>query len=236
MNMGAQIVLKNVWKIFEKPKKFTALQDVSLEINPGEFVLILGPTGSGKTTLLNVIAGIERPSRGTVLIENRNLADLSEEALAEFRRRNFGIVFQFFNLLPHLTALENVMVPLLVEKELSIKRIRQKATKLLEELGLAEKLYHYPRELSGGEQQRVAIARAIISDPKIIIGDEPIAHLDEESARMVLDIFRRLNREGRTIIIATTHEALVRMLQDVLTKVVRLRNGRIANIRVLRRR
>lgn len=234
--MGAQIVLKNVWKIFEKPKKFTALQDVSLEINPGEFVLILGPTGSGKTTLLNVIAGIERPSRGTVLIENRNLADLSEEALAEFRRRNFGIVFQFFNLLPHLTALENVMVPLLVEKELSIKRIRQKATKLLEELGLAEKLYHYPRELSGGEQQRVAIARAIISDPKIIIGDEPIAHLDEESARMVLDIFRRLNREGRTIIIATTHEALVRMLQDVLTKVVRLRNGRIANIRVLRRR
>jgi len=234
--MGAQIVLKNVWKIFEKPKKFTALQDVSLEINPGEFVLILGPTGSGKTTLLNVIAGIERPSRGTVLIENRNLADLSEEALAEFRRRNFGIVFQFFNLLPHLTALENVMVPLLVEKELSIKRIRQKAIKLLEELGLAEKLYHYPRELSGGEQQRVAIARAIISDPKIIIGDEPIAHLDEESARMVLDIFRRLNREGRTIIIATTHEALVRMLQDVLTKVVRLRNGRIANIRVLRRR
>ncbi len=234
--MGAQIVLKNVWKIFEKPKKFTALQDVSLEINPGEFVLILGPTGSGKTTLLNVMAGIERSSRGTVIIENRNLADLSEETLAEFRRRNFGIVFQFFNLLPHLTALENVMVPLLVEKELSIKRIRQKAIKLLEELGLAEKLYHYPRELSGGEQQRVAIARAIISDPKIIIGDEPIAHLDEESARIVLDIFRRLNREGRTIIIATTHEALVRMLQDALTKVVRLRNGRIANIRVLRRR
>ena len=234
--MSAQIVLKNVWKIFEKPKKFTALQDVSLEINPGEFVLILGPTGSGKTTLLNIMAGIERPSRGTVLIENRNLADLSEEALAEFRRRNFGIVFQFFNLLPHLTALENVMVPLLVEKEFSIKRIKQKAIKLLEELGLVEKLYHYPRELSGGEQQRVAIARAIISDPKIIIGDEPIAHLDETSARMVLDIFRRLNREGRTIIIATTHETLIRMLQDVLTKVIRLRNGRIANIRILRRR
>ncbi len=183
--------------------RITPLDGITLNIAEGEFVAFMGPSGSGKTTLMNMIAGIDRPSSGVVRVAGVSLSQLSDSRLARWRNRNIGYVFQQFNLMPVLSALENVMLPLLLTPLSSRQRKRQ-ATIALTAVGLDDRLHHHPRQLSGGQQQRVAIARAIVTDPRLIVADEPTGNLDRESEEEVLDILTQLNsRFGKTIILVT---------------------------------
>ncbi len=177
-----------------------ALDDVSLTIAAGEFVAVVGPSGSGKSTLLSIIGGIDRPTSGEVWVAGQRIDRLSEDDLARWRRRGVGIVFQFFQLLPTLTALENVMLPLALAGH---PNPRARAAELLEQLGLGHRLHHLPAELSGGEQQRVAIARAIANEPPLLLADEPTGNLDEQTGRAILDILEGLHRAGQTVVLVT---------------------------------
>jgi len=181
------------------------LQNINLEIPEGEFIAFMGPTLSGKTTLLNLIAGIDKPSSGTILIDGVEVTDLSETELAVWRSRNVGFIFQFYNLIPVLTALENVELPLTLTP-LSRRERQTHAETALEIVGLADRLHHYPRQLSGGQEQRVAIARAIATDPTILVADEPTGDLDKNSAEEVLGLMDRLNRELNKTILMVTHD------------------------------
>ena len=179
------------------------LNDINLSVAAGEFVALMGPSGSGKSTLLNLIAGIDTPSGGTLLVDGVNIATLSESQLADWRAHHVGFIFQFYNLLPVLTAYENVELPLMLTG-LSGQQRREHVLTALMMVGLTPRMSHYPSELSGGQQQRVAIARAIITDPTIIVADEPTGDLDRVSAAEVLALMERLNRElGKTIIMVT---------------------------------
>ena len=181
------------------------LQNINLEIPEGEFIAFMGPSGSGKTTMLNLIAGIDKPSSGTILIDGVEVTDLSETELAVWRSRNVGFIFQFYNLIPVLTALENVELPLTLTP-LSRRERQTHAETALEIVGLADRLHHYPRQLSGGQEQRVAIARAIATDPTILVADEPTGDLDKNSAEEVLGLMDRLNRELNKTILMVTHD------------------------------
>jgi putative ABC transport system ATP-binding protein len=179
------------------------LTGINLTVAAGEFVALMGPSGSGKSTLLNLIAGIDKPTGGTLIVDGLDIATLSESELADWRARNVGFIFQFYNLLPVLSAYENVELPLMLTG-LSAKARREHVLTALQMVGLTERMSHYPSELSGGQQQRVAIARAIITDPTIIVADEPTGDLDRVSAAEVLGLIDRLNRElGKTIIMVT---------------------------------
>jgi putative ABC transport system ATP-binding protein len=179
------------------------LTDINLEVAPGEFLALMGPSGSGKSTLLNLIAGIDKPSGGTLMVDGLDIASLSESELADWRAQHVGFIFQFYNLLPVLTAYENVELPLLLTG-LSGRDRREHVHTALEMVGLTDRMTHYPSELSGGQQQRVAIARAIITDPTILVADEPTGDLDRVSAVDVLKLMDRLNRElGKTVIMVT---------------------------------
>jgi putative ABC transport system ATP-binding protein len=179
------------------------LNDITLDIAQGEFLGLMGPSGSGKSTLLNLIAGIDKPDSGEVRIDGVDITRLSETALADWRAGNVGFIFQFYNLMPVLTAFENVELPLLLTP-LSRRARREHAEAALALVGLADRMEHYPSELSGGQQQRVAIARAIISDPRLIVADEPTGDLDRHSAEEVLGLMNRLNSElGKTIVMVT---------------------------------
>ncbi|MDN3545487.1 ABC transporter ATP-binding protein [Kinneretia asaccharophila] len=179
------------------------LLDVSLEVQAGEFVALMGPSGSGKSTLLNLIAGIDQPSSGRIVIGGVDIATLGEGALADWRAAHVGFIFQFYNLMPVLTALENVELPLLLTG-LSARQRREHAQAALAMVRLDDRLDHYPNELSGGQQQRVAIARALVSDPSLIVADEPTGDLDRSTGGEVLDLLERLNRElGKTIVMVT---------------------------------
>jgi putative ABC transport system ATP-binding protein len=179
------------------------LTDINLEVAPGEFLALMGPSGSGKSTLLNLIAGIDKPSGGTLMVDGLDIASLSESELADWRAHHVGFIFQFYNLLPVLTAYENVELPLLLTG-LSGRDRREHVHTALEMVGLTDRMTHYPSELSGGQQQRVAIARAIITDPTILVADEPTGDLDRVSAVDVLRLMDRLNRElGKTVIMVT---------------------------------
>jgi len=179
------------------------LTDINLEVAAGEFLALMGPSGSGKSTLLNLIAGIDKPTSGILMVNGLDIAALSESELADWRARNIGFIFQFYNLLPVLTAFENVELPLLLTG-LSARERREHVHTALEMVGLAERMLHYPSELSGGQQQRVAIARAIITDPAILVADEPTGDLDRVSAGEVLTLIDRLNRElGKTVVMVT---------------------------------
>jgi putative ABC transport system ATP-binding protein len=179
------------------------LEDISLNINAGEFLALMGPSGSGKTTLLNLIAGLDRPDAGLLLVHGIDLTGLNEAQLADWRATHVGFVFQFYHLIPVLTAFENVELPLLLTK-LSRRERREHVNLVLELVGLSDRLRHYPAQLSGGQQQRVAIARALVTDPTLIAADEPTGDLDKQSAQEIMDLLSRLNRDfGKTIIIVT---------------------------------
>ena len=198
------INLERVEKIYRTGKlEYPALRGVDLTIEEGEMVAIVGPSGSGKTTIMNMITGIDRPTAGRVSVDGRLLNDLSEEQLAVWRGQNVGIVFQFFQLLPTLTALENAMLPLDFSRRGTRHERLEVAKHNLGLVGLGEMLDHLPAELSGGEQQRVAIARALAADPKLIIGDEPTGNLDTHTAADMFELLHRLNDEGKTVLYVT---------------------------------
>ena len=179
------------------------LNDLSFDIAEGEFLALMGPSGSGKSTLLNLIAGIDKPDRGELRVAGHDISKLSEADLADWRASHIGFVFQFYNLMPVLTAFENIELPLLLTR-LSRRQRRERVELALDMVGLTDRMDHYPSELSGGQQQRVAIARAIISDPLLIVADEPTGDLDRVSAADILDLLDRLNRElGKTIVMVT---------------------------------
>ncbi len=181
------------------------LTNISFEIPEGEFLALMGPSGSGKTTILNLVAGIDRPTSGRVIVGGTDVTTLSESALAVWRASNIGFVFQFYNLMPVLTAIENVTLPLLLTK-MNKKERAERAAFALEVVGLGDRIHHYPRQLSGGQEQRVAIARAIVSDPTLLVADEPTGDLDKKSAEDIMDLLERLNKEFRKTIIMVTHD------------------------------
>jgi putative ABC transport system ATP-binding protein len=181
------------------------LQDISLTIYAGEFLALMGPSGSGKTTLLNLIAGLDRPDSGTLTVHGIDLPTLSETQLADWRAAHVGFVFQFYQLIPVLTAFENVELPLLLTK-LSRRERREHVELVMELVGLSDRSSHYPSQLSGGQQQRVAIARALVTDPTLIAADEPTGDLDKKSAGEIMDLLTRLNQEFQKTIIIVTHD------------------------------
>jgi len=202
-----------------------ALRGVDLTIDNGDFVDIMGPSGSGKTTLLNLIGGLDTPTRGKIFLEGRNISMLSDNELAEIRRERIGFVFQFYNLLPQMTAMENVMVPLHFSGKLSRRGKRKRAMDLLRLVELDERAHHTPSELSGGEQQRVAIARAFANDPAICVLDEPTGDLDSKTGVMILNLLKDLNRRGATFI-AVSHDATV---SEFATRVFHMRDGKLTH-------
>lgn len=198
------ITLKKVGKSFWRGKeRLDVLKDLDLTMKEGSFEALMGPSGSGKSTLLNLIAGLDVPTSGSLNVAGSELSQMSEGDRASFRANNIGFVFQTYNLMPVLTAVENVELPLLLVKMPAAER-RQRAEKALQLVGLGERMGHYPRQLSGGQEQRVTIARAIVTDPKIIVADEPTGDLDRESANDILNLLGRLNTEmGKTIVMVT---------------------------------
>jgi putative ABC transport system ATP-binding protein len=197
---------RHVYKIFKRDQsEVRALEDISLEIPAGEFMALMGPSGSGKTTLLNMIAAIDRPSTGDLDILGESIFNLNDEQVAHWRNTNIGYVFQTFNLIPVLTALENVELPLLLTK-LNARQRREHAITALKLVGLEERINHLPKQLSGGQEQRVAIARAIVSDPTLILADEPTGDLDRQSATEIMEILKRLNEDFHKTIIMVTHD------------------------------
>ena len=215
--------LEKVQKVFKtKAGEFSALRDIDLRINGGEFVAIVGPSGSGKSTLINMITGIDRPTTGEVYVAGERLTNLSENRVARWRGRNVGVVFQFFQLLPTLTILENVMMPMIYCGTYKGQR-HERALEMLELVNVPETANNYPSQISGGQQQRAAIARALVNDPKLIVGDEPTGNLDAISAGLVFELFEELVRQGKTIVMVT-HD---RELASRIPRVEEVRDGRL---------
>jgi putative ABC transport system ATP-binding protein len=219
------ITMENVRKTYgEGVSAVHALEDVDLEIPQGQFIVILGPSGSGKTTLLNLIGAIDDCSGGTLAVDGIDLDDLDDEGKVGYRRTKVGFVFQFFNLIPTLTAAENVELV----AELTGRDGGERSRAALDDVGLGDRLDHFPAQLSGGEQQRVAIARALAKQPPILLCDEPTGELDFETGRMILALLRRLNRDNLQTVVLVTHNAAVGEMAD---RVVRLRSGEIVEDR-----
>jgi putative ABC transport system ATP-binding protein len=215
--------LENVGKVFKtRAGPFTALRDIDLQIQGGEFVAIVGPSGSGKSTLINMITGIDRPTSGDVHVAGERLTGMSENKVAKWRGRNVGVVFQFFQLMPTMTILENVMMPMRYCGTYKGER-RERAMEMLELVQVPETADNYPSQISGGQQQRAAIARALVNDPKLIVGDEPTGNLDTISAGLVFELFEELVRQGKTVVMVT-HD---RELASRIPRVEEVRGGRI---------
>jgi putative ABC transport system ATP-binding protein len=205
MSMGA-VEVRDVVKLYRRQtEEVRVLDGLSLSIPDGSFVALMGPSGSGKTTLLNLIGGVDQPTSGDVSVAGTNIARMSGAALARWRSTSIGYIFQLYNLIPVLSAQENVELPLLLVRMSGGER-RKRAQTALELVGLGDRLKHYPRQLSGGQEQRVAIARAIVSDPKVLLADEPTGDLDRKSAEEVLTLLERLNREFKKTIVMVTHD------------------------------
>lgn len=220
------IRLAGVEKVYRTGRlAHTALRGINLAIAPGEMVSIVGPSGSGKSTILNIITGIDRPTAGTVTVDGQRLDTLSEEKLAAWRGRRVGIVFQFFQLLPTLTALENTILPMELARFSNGADRTERARRNLDLVGLGDRLDHLPSELSGGEQQRVAIARALACDPVLLVGDEPTGNLDSESAARVFDLLVDLNQRGVTVVYVTHDRDLARRAP----RTIAIRDGMIAS-------
>jgi putative ABC transport system ATP-binding protein len=202
----AMVDVKDVRKTYRRgSEELVVLDGLSLQVEEADFAALMGPSGSGKTTLLNLIAGIDKPTSGDVVVAGTNVATLSETQLAEYRSHNVGFIFQFYNLIPVLNATENVELPLLLTS-LSKKERRERALTALKVVGLADRADHYPRQLSGGQEQRVAIARAFVTDPKVLVADEPTGDLDATSAEEILLLMETLNREFKKTIMMVTHD------------------------------
>ena len=227
----------NILKITALHKKYNegksnevhALQGIDVEIKRGEMVAIMGPSGCGKTTLLNMIGHLDRHTSGKILINNIDTDKLTDAAMTAFRRDNIGYIFQLFNLFPFLTAVENVETPLLL-KGINASIAREQAKMLLRDLGMGDRLYHYPIELSGGEQQRVAIARALINQPAIILGDEPTGDLDSATSLEIMQLFRQINETNNQTLILVTHS---RWFANQCDYIIDIRDGKIDKIEKL---
>jgi putative ABC transport system ATP-binding protein len=219
-----QIRLTDTSKVYHMGQiEVKALDKVSLDIMPGEFIVLLGPSGSGKTTMLNLIGGLDTPTSGTIMVGGTDIATLNAAKLTEYRRKQIGFVFQFFNLIPTLTAKENV------EFAAELSKKRRSADDLLRQVGLGERMNHFPSKLSGGENQRVAIARSLATDPEILLCDEPTGSLDFETGKLIFKLLRTLNESERKTIIIVTHNAPVGEIAD---RIVRLRDGKIFDVTV----
>lgn len=215
--------IKGVTRIYgQGAASVTALNNVSFKVEKGEFVAIMGPSGSGKSTLLNIIGGLDRLTKGEVILDGQRMDNLSEDALVSFRRGKISYVFQQYHLLPSLTALENVLLPVIFHNANGNYR---RAGELLERMGLGKRAGHKPGQLSGGEQQRVAIARALVNDPLLTLADEPTGNMDRKTGKEILDLFDQLNKEGRSIIMVTHN----REAAERARKIIVLQDGQIAD-------
>lgn len=233
--MSRIIGLKEVWKTYKQGEEgeVNALKKVNLEISKGDFVAVMGPSGSGKSTCMNLIGSLDVPTKGDIFLDKHNIAHLSESDLAQVRGKKIGFIFQQFNLIPNLTAKENVMLPM-VFQEISENERNEKAEKLLKMVDLGDRADHYPSELSGGQQQRVAIARSLANDPEVILADEPTGNLDTKTGDKVMKFLDELNKKGKTIIIVThepdlamKHARKIYWLKDgEIEKVTEKKNGR----------
>jgi len=228
MQENPVIELRNVTKTYQMGQvQVDALRGLSLTVARGEFIVFLGPSGSGKTTALNLIGGLDRPTAGSVVVDGEDITQYSDRQLTAYRRDKIGFVFQFFNLIPTLTARENVEFAL--ELVISSRRaIRKRAESLLHVVGLKERGDHFPAQLSGGEQQRVAIARALANRPPVMLCDEPTGNLDVDTGRQVLQVMYDLNRDQRTTVVLVTHNTAIAAIAD---RVVQLHNGVIREVR-----
>ncbi len=222
MNEASELVkLQDVWKVFSMGEsKVQALRGINLSIMRGEILSIMGPSGSGKSTCMNMIGCLDRPTEGQVIINGRNTATMNENELSAFRNKTVGFVFQQYFLLPNLTILENVMLPLRYQR-VPLEERRERAEEALVRIGLGERLTHKPNELSGGQRQRAAIARATVTKPALILADEPTGALDSETGHSVLDLFREINSEGTTIVIVTHDIEIGR----TAARMVRIKDG-----------
>lgn len=231
--MGTPVVvdIQDLVKTYKVGKiEVPALRGINLKIKKGEFLAVVGPSGSGKSTLLHLIGALDKPTRGKVYIEGLDLSKLSDNKLAELRNRKIGFVFQAFNLIPRLTVLENVQLPLIpmgVPKNERIKR----SLSLLEKVGLAHRVHHKPNEISGGEQQRVAIARALVTSPSIVLADEPTGNLDSKTGMSIISLMRKLNKEHGTTLVVVTHNLSVAKLAD---RIIYLKDGVVEREEILR--
>ena len=218
------IQLKKLTKTYQSlAGDVPALVHVDLHIQKGEFVVVIGKSGSGKTTLLNVIAGIDQPDSGEIIVNGTSIFPLKENELANWRGKNIGIVFQFYQLFPTLSALDNILFPMNLVNIIPKKERKSRAEGLLEQVGLADKIKKFPNELSGGEQQRVAIARALANDPPVLIADEPTGNLDSKTGEQVLQLFQKLNQEGKTMMMVTHAQ----LSENSFDKIIHIQDGQI---------
>jgi len=206
-------------------EQLTILHALDLHIKRGQFVSVIGPSGSGKSTLLGLIAGLDSPTSGQILLDGRDITSMSEDELAEYRGGLLGFIFQSFHLIPSLTAYENILIPMEI---MGVSRARERAQALLDEVGLHDRGHHYPSQLSGGEQQRVAIARAFANDPRILLADEPTGNLDSKNGAHIFDLLLKLNRERGTTLLLVTHD---HQLADLADRKISLSDGRIVEDR-----
>lgn len=221
--------VKNLTKIYGKgDTQVTALDHVSFQVKKGEFVAIVGASGSGKSTLMNLIGGIDRPTSGDVIVDGKEIFAMNESALAIFRRRNIGIVYQFYNLIPNLTVDENIMLPCLLDNR---KPDEQKLSKIVEMTGLSHRRGHLPGELSGGQQQRVSVGRALINDPAFILADEPTGNLDSKAGREIMELLLSANRKANQTLILITHDENIALQAD---RIMTLSDGRMIRDEVMR--
>ena len=226
-NKETVILLKNVCKFYQMGENIVkAVDGIDMEIKKGEFVAIMGPSGSGKSTAMNLVGNLDIQTKGKILLDNQDTSDLTESDLAQIRGKKIGFIFQNFNLIPNLTVKENVMLPMMFQGIDSEER-EEIAEELLEKVGLIDRIDHYPTQISGGEMQRVAIARALANDPEVILADEPTGNLDTKTGEKVMEFLRKLNKEGKTIIMVTHQPDLAEAYADIIYW---LRDGKVEKI------
>jgi len=222
------IKLDTVWKIYQMGDvKVEALRGLSLEVKKGEFLAVQGPSGSGKSTAVNMIGCLDFPTKGKILLDGQNISELSVSRLAQIRGRKIGFVFQQFNLIPTLTAFENVMLPMIFQGKSEADR-RKSAEDLLKKVDLGDRMHHRPQEMSGGQQQRVAVARALANDPEVILADEPTGNLDSKTGKHMMELLKNLNRKDKKTIVMVTHDD---KLAKVADRIAHLIDGKVTKIK-----